>query len=228
MSALFLTNTDMSAAVPNAAEVTRHKLAGAAGASATIRNKNTAAGPTAPLKITDSTTAGTDGNTIAWYSDPLQAVTIAGQIVCSLWDVESANTANVAPAVGVYRCNAAGAELATIVNPATNNGAGEMTTTAVSDVVTITAANVTDTALADGERLKVALFIDDAADHGGTGSMGSGARAQFLVNGPTGASGQSQIAFTETILAFGAVLAPIFPAVMGRPTNPGRQPPTVY
>lgn len=199
MTNLFLTIVDMSAAVPSGAETTRWKLASAAGGSARVCNKNTATGPTAPLKITDGATGGTDGVSVAWYSDPVTAVTIAGQIVASLWDVESASTANVAPAIGVYRCDAGGAELATIVNPATSNGAGEMTTTASSDVVTITAANVTDTALLDGERIKVALFIDDAADHGGTGSMASARSAQFQVNGPTGSAGQAQIAFTETI-----------------------------
>jgi hypothetical protein len=204
MTNLFLVNTDVSTAVPNGAEVTRNLLASAAGVSSTLRNKNTVAAPAAPLKITDGSPAGADGNTIAWYSIPLAAVTIAGQIVASLWTKESATNANVAPSIGVYRCAADGTELATIVDPAVNLGAGEMATTAggATDTITVTAANVTDTAILAGERLKVALFIDNAVDQGGTGSMGSGSNAQFWVNGPTGAAGQSQIAFTETILAY--------------------------
>lgn len=201
MSSLFLTNTVVTDAT-SAAETTRHRAAPSAGGAATIRNKNTVAGPTAALKVTDSAVEGTDGASIAWYSDPLQAVTIAGQIVCNLWDRENANANNVAPAVGIYRASAVGAELATIVNPATNNAAGEMAPTAggVSDVVTITAANVADTAISAGERIKIALFIDDAADHGGTLSMATGGRGVFWVNGTTGSQGQSEIVFTETLI----------------------------
>jgi hypothetical protein len=220
MSNLFLTNIDMAAVTPSGAETTRHKLSGSAGAASTLRNKNGAAGPTAPLKLTDSTTAGTDGATIAWYSEQLQAVTIAGLIVASLWGRESANTANSAPCIGVYRCDADGAELATIVNPATvgSQGALEFATTAggAAKTCTITAVNVTDTAIAAGERLKVALFIDDAADQGGSGSMGSGGNSQLWVNGPNGAAGQSQIAFTETILSQTPVGAARQPVVSRR------------
>lgn len=217
MSNLFLTNIDMSSVVTSGAETTRHKLAGSAGAASTARNKNETAAPANPLKITDSAVAGTDGASIAWYSEQLQAVTIAGQIVASLWCREAATTNNTAPCVGVYRCDQFGAELATIVDPAVNQGGGEMATTAggASDVVTITAANVLDTAIAAGERLKVALFIDNAADQGGTGTMGTG-NAQYWVNGPTGAAGQAQIAFTETILSLIAVGAARQPYVSRR------------
>lgn len=203
MSNLFLTTISMTSAITTGAEVTAWKLAAAAGGASRVCNKNTVAAPATAVKVTDGSTAGTDGNTVAWYSDPLAAVTIAGQIVASLWTRESANTANVAPSVGVYRCDALGAELATIVDPSINQGAAEMATTAggVSDVVTVAAASVVDTAILDGERLKVALFIDNAVDQGGAGSMASGANAQFWVNGATGAAGQSQIAFAETLLA---------------------------
>jgi hypothetical protein len=203
MSSLFLVSADMAAATPGGAETTRHKLAGSPGAASTLRNKNTAAGPTVPLKVTDSVVAGTDGSPTAWYSEQLQAVTIAGQVVASLWGRESANTANAAPCIGVYRCDKDGVELATIVDPAgPSQGAAELATTAggAAKTCTVTAANVVDTALADGERLKVALFVDDASGQGGTGSMGSGATTQLWVNGPTGGAGQAQVAFSETLL----------------------------
>lgn len=208
MTNLFLTNTDMAAVTPSGAEVTRHKANSAAGAASTVRNKNSVVGPVAPTKVTDSATAGTDGNTIAWYSDRLQSVTIAGAITASLWTRESVATANIAPTIGVYRCDQNGVELATIVNPATNYTAGEMGTTAggASDVITITAAQVVDTALSAGDRLKIALFIDDAAAQGGVGNTAAG-NAQFWVNGPTGVAGQSQIAFTETLVAFAPAIA---------------------
>jgi hypothetical protein len=205
MSNLFLTNTDMAGVTPSGAEVVRHKLNGSAGAASTLRNKNTVAGPTVPLEVTSSVTAGTDGSTMAWYSEQLQPVTIAGQIVASVWGRQSTSaTANCAPCIGVYRCDANGAELATIVDPAgPSQGALEFTNTAggATKTCTITAANVVDTNILDGERLKVSLFIDDASGQGGSGSMASGQNCQFWVNGPTGAAGQSQIAFTETILS---------------------------
>jgi hypothetical protein len=221
MSNLFLVNTDVSAAVIGGAETTRLRLGSAAGAASTVRNKNTVAAPAAAVKVTDGTGAGVDGNSVAWYSDPLAAVTIAGQIVASLWTKESSTSANVAPSIGVYRCDAAGAELATIVDPSINQGGGEMGTTTggASDVITVTAANVTDTAIGTGERIKVALFIDNAADQGGTGTMGSGASAQFWVNGPTGAAGQSQIAFTETLVGYAGLVGAVFPAVVGIQTT---------
>lgn len=227
MSNLFLTTASMTASTPGGAETTRWRLAGTAGPAAHVCNKNTAAGPVTPLLVTDSQTAGTDGNSIGWYSDPLAAVTIAGQITASLWGRESATTANAAPCIGVYRCDAAGAVLATIVDPTVSQGGLEFATTAggATKTCTITAANVTDTALAAGERLKVTLCIDDASAQGGAGTMASGANCQMYVNGATGGSGQSQIAFTETILSVGAGI--VFPATAGRPVNPGREAPSI-
>ncbi len=171
MSNLFLTNIPISSATPNGIEVTRHKLDGVAGSSSTLRSQNTQANPSQPIKLSDSTTAGVVGSSIAWYSDQLQAVTIAGQIVCSMWCQESANAANVAPTVGILRCDANGAELSTIVAWAANLG----------------------------------------VDQGGSGTMASGQNAQFFVNGPTGSAGQSQIAFTETIVAQSSVIVPVRP-----------------
>ena len=227
MSNLFLTTASMTAQTPNGTETTRWKAAGTAGASARVCNKNTAAGPTSPLGVTDSQTAGTDGNSLAWYSDPVSAVTIAGQIVASLWGVESATTANAAPCIGVWRCDSTGAVLSAIVDPAPSGsqGALEFATTSGAKTCTVAAATVTDTALSSGDRLKVALFIDDAADQGGSGSQASGRNAQLYVNGATGQAGQSQIAFTETILSTGAAI--VVPAVAGRIVNPGREAPSI-
>jgi hypothetical protein len=214
VSNLFLTNIDMAAVTPSGAEVTRHKANAISGAASTVRNKNSVAGPTVPLKITDSSTAGTDGNSIAWYSDRIQAVTIDGAITCSLYTQENANANNIAPTIGIYRCDQDGAELATIVNPATNHGAGEMLNTAGLDTINVSAANVLTTSILAGERIKIALFIDDASGQGGTGTMASGGSGRFHVNGPTGAAGQSQIAFTETLVNFGSFIAVRVPYIV--------------
>lgn len=225
MTSLYLTTAVQ--VVPSAAEPTRWRLAGTAGASSRACNKNTAAGPTAPLLVTDSATAGLDGASLGWYSDPLAAVTIAGQIVASLWGVESAATANAAPCIGVYRTDVSGIVLATIVDPATAGSQGglELATTAGAKTCTIAAATVTDTSLNAGERLKVTLCVDDAADQGGSGSMASAQNARLFVNGPTGSAGQSQITFTETIISAGSGL--VFPATAGRAVNLGREAPRV-
>jgi hypothetical protein len=173
-----------------------------------IRNKNTVLGPTAPLQVTDSAVAGTDGTAISWYSPRLKAVTIAGAITVELWARESSGLANAAPTIRVERCSLDGTVLSTIVAETVNHGAGEMDTTAggTSDTFTVTAANVTDTALADGDRLRLTLWIDDAADQGGlpTDAMTSGQNAQFYVNGSRGAAGQAAFTFTETLVPFAA------------------------
>lgn len=163
-------------------------------------NRNSTAAANPPLQMTDGA-AGTDGTVVSWYTKPLKAVTIAGAITASLWTRENATNNNVAPTIRIERCSADGTVLGTIVSETTNLGAGEAATTAsgASDVISITAANVTDTAIAAGERLRITLWIDDAADQGGTGSMASGGRGEMWVNGPVGAQGQAQIAFTEAV-----------------------------
>jgi hypothetical protein len=225
MTNLYLSTSDVSAATPGGTETTRWRLSGSGGQAPTARNcnKNTAAGPTAPLLVTDSQTTGTDGNTVAWYSDPVFSVTIAGAITASLFGVESASTANAAPCIGVYRCAPDGTVLSAITNPATagSQGALELATSSGAKTCTLTAAMVTDTTLASGERLKVTLCIDDAADQGGSGSMtASGRSVQMTVNGATGC----QIAFTETIVSITQVGSA---AVAGRQVNPGREAPVI-
>ena len=223
MTNLYLTTSNVSAATPGGAETTRWKLAGSAGASSRVCNKNCTGA--VQVLVTDSATAGTDGNTVAWYSDPLNAVTVAGQIVASLWGKESANTANAAPCIGVYRCDATGAVISAIVDPATSGsqGALELSTTAGTKTCTIAAATVTDTALGAGERLKVTLCIDSAASQGGSGTIGSTQNVQMNVNGATGQSGSSQIAFTETIVSVSGPV--VFAATAGHPVTPARDQP---
>jgi hypothetical protein len=225
MTSLYLSASDVSAVTPGGAETTRWRLAGSPGQPQTARNcnKNTVAGPTAPLLVTDSQTAGTDGNTVAWYSDPVAAVTIAGAITATLSGVESASTANAAPCIGVYRCASDGTVLAAICDPAAagSQGALEFATSSGAKTCTLTAGMVTDTALNTGERLKVTLCIDDAADQGGSGSMNSAKNCQFTVNGATG----SQIAFTETLLSTSSPA--VIPSVAGRPVTPPRDTPSI-
>ncbi len=79
MSNLFLTNIPISSATPNGIEVTRHKLDGVAGSSSTLRSQNTQANPSQPIKLSDSTTAGVVGSSIAWYSDHRLFYVVSGE-----------------------------------------------------------------------------------------------------------------------------------------------------
>lgn len=85
---LHLTNVNAEAGV-TVGVGTRHRFHWDAGQSAIVRNKNTVAGPTAPLQITDSSTPGTDGTAVSWYSNQLESVTISGAITIELWAEES-------------------------------------------------------------------------------------------------------------------------------------------
>lgn len=183
------------------------KLAGwSAGSTATLSNKNPVNGPTSGIQYTDSTVAATDGNPMSWYSKPLEAVTVAGQIVASIWGRENSSSANSAPCIKVERCAGDGTVLSTIVALTPSQGASEWssTTGGASKTLTITAANVTDTALSDGDRLRISVWIDDASDQGGSGTMGAaaGRNTNIWYNGPNGAQGQSRIAFTETLTEY--------------------------
>ena len=200
MTKLYLTAASADAAV-TAGSGTKWKADWAPGASSTHLNKNTVAGPTAPLQMTDGATPGTDGTVVSWYTEPLWGVTIAGAINCLFWDRENATNNNVAPTMRIERCSADGTVQSTIVSETTSHGAAEMGQTAggASDALVASAANVTDTTILDGERLRITLWIDDAAGQGGTGSMASGGRGEFWVNGPNGAAGQAELSFTEIV-----------------------------
>lgn len=199
MTNIFLTSSTADSEV-TAGSGTKWKADFTPGGSATHLNKNSVAGPTSPLQATDGA-AGTDGTVVSFYTPPLRAVTIASTITCSIWTRENATANNVAPTIRIERTSGDGTVQSTIVSETTSHGAGEMGTTAggASDTITCSAANVTDTTLSDGDRLRITLWIDDAAGQGGTGNMASGGRGEFWVNGPVGSQGQARLAFTEQV-----------------------------
>jgi hypothetical protein len=169
----------------------------APGGSSTQVVKVSAAGPTAPLQMTDG--AGTtDGAAIAWYTAPLTAVTIAGAISWAMWTQENATANNVAVAVKIERCSGDGTVLSTIVDPATSQAAGEAPTTAAADSGSASAANVTDTTLVVGDRLRITLWVDDAAGQGGTGNMGSGGWGKAWYGARSG-QGRASLALAEAL-----------------------------
>jgi hypothetical protein len=186
----------------------------APGGSSTQVVKVSAAGPTAPLQMTDG--AGTtDGAAIAWYTDPLTAQTIAGAISWAMWTQENATANNVAVAVKIERCSGDGTVFSTIVDPATSQAAGEAPTTAASDSGSASAANVTDTTLTVGDRLRITIWIDDAAGQGGTGNMGSGGWGKAWYGARSG-QGLASLTLAEALAVlsvFTATAAQTLPAL---------------
>src|ERR1051326_6997274 len=148
--------------------------------------KQTVNGPSSPVQMTDGSGT-TDGTTISWYTQPLGAITIAGAISWSIYTLESAAQANAALCIRVERCLNDGTVQSTIAAETINQAATEMvTTTAANQTGSFTAAQVTDTALNAGDRLRISLWIDDAADQGGTGSMASGRNGKAFYGASSG------------------------------------------
>jgi stage V sporulation protein SpoVS len=199
MSNLFLSSGAADAAVTGGSG-TKWKATQTAGASARTIVKKCANPNTLPAQMTDG--AGTnDGTVVSWYSDPLAAVTITGTITCSLWTFEGAVAVNASVAIQVERVNGSGTFQSTICANSVNGGAGECPTTAGSYTQTLPAASVVDTAMSAGDRIRVTAWLENASDQGGSGSLTTATTryAQMYINGPTGSSGQSQLAFTESL-----------------------------
>lgn len=154
-----------------------------------------------------------DEYAIALETDTAQTVTrVKTKVLAQAIETDTAQSIvegvavdpNAAPTIKIERCGPDGTPISTIVSETLNQGAGEISTAdgGSSISVTIPAGSVTDTALNPGDRLRVSLWIDDAADQGGTGNMVSGGSVQFYINGPVGSQGQSRVTFAETLTQF--------------------------
>ena len=208
MTNLFLTTLAADSAVTVSGGAggsqTKWKAGWSAGASSRPVVKHTQNPRVTTVQMTDSATTGESANFVAWYTEPLNAVTIAGTVTCSMWDREAAIATNARPCIVIERCGGDGTFISTVM-PAIDDGAGEMVTTAggAADTVTLAAATVVDTTLVTGDRLRISLWMTSTALATATTHY-----AQFYVNGPTGSAGSSQLAFTETItVAAGAANA---------------------
>jgi hypothetical protein len=197
-STVYLSTGGADAAVTVGAGTKKKATNALPGGSSTIANINTVAGSTAGVQFTDSTTAGTNGTAISWYTDALGVQTIAGQVTWSMWTKEAAVGNNAAAALKIERCSGDGTVLSTIAAITPSQAAGEMGNAAAADSGTITAGNVTDTTLANGDRLRITVWIDDAADQGGTGTMASGGNCQIWYGANTG-QGLASVTFAETL-----------------------------
>ena len=168
------------------------------GAAVVTYTKNTVAGavtpPTAATQFTDTAA----GAVVSWYTGPLDAITIAGNVVFNIWARESATQANATITAELLRANNAGSILSTIA---------VVVTTRAELGTTLAAQNwgklPTSTTLVNGDRLVLRLHIDD----GNTVTMtANGRNVTATLGGPTaGASGDSWVKVSEA-------LAPASPA----------------
>lgn len=147
--------------------------------------KATVAGPTPGEQVTSSGT----GVPISWWSNPLNAVTIAGTVTLNVWMAESDMTANVGAQIIIDRVDGSGAFISTILN--TEKGTEIPLTTRAAQNWT---AAPTSTALVAGDRLRVRVLGNDV------GTMASGSSFNSQTGAASaGVDGDSFVTFTETI-----------------------------
>jgi len=159
--------------------------------------KATMAGPVTPPSAAAQLTKVSGGTAAVWYSDPLDEVTISGNVTFNLWGLSSSKFANAGLAAELLRASASGviqSVIASVVAPASELG----TAAAVRNWIRTPAP----TSLANGERLALRIYIDDAG-----GTMTAGRTVTVTLDGPTaGASGDSWFSTAES-------LAPARPAI---------------
>ncbi|OGR65738.1 MAG: hypothetical protein A2X31_09895 [Elusimicrobia bacterium GWB2_63_22] len=160
------------------------------GSSAVVYAKNTLAGPVTPPTTGTQITRTAGGTAMVWYSDPLDEVTISGNVTFNIWSMESSNSANAAITGELLRADASGTLLSTIATVRT-------TTTELSKF-SLTLYNwvrtPVPTALANGDRLAVRLYVDDAS------TLSAGFTVTVSLDGPTaGASGDTWVSMVETL-----------------------------
>jgi hypothetical protein len=134
----------------------------------------------------------TIGTVVAFRSDPILAVTIAGSITVNFRASESAAQANYGMGCKLYRVDSTGAIVAAF---AQGSSTVELGTAEAAVSFTLTP---TSTAFSAGDSILVLPFYVAAG-----GTSASGRSATFVYNGPTpGASGDAFLTFTETIAAY--------------------------
>lgn len=159
---------------------------------------NTVVGPTTGVQTTD--TAG--GTVVDWFTRSLTAFTLAGAVRCNI-RIDSAGQA-----LGV------GVEIALVANDGSGptvwgkvvSGLAPIPEGAMSFLV-----SGADLAVTAGQRLRLRLYLKDAADPGSsTNLMGSGAIAKTYYAGTvSGASGDTFLTFTQTLTESVAAALPI-------------------
>jgi len=132
----------------------------------------------------------TIGGRMAWFSNPLNAVTISGSITPNLRALENNAMANAFVTIRIYK-RSSGGTYTLISDPGDSIGTELGTTEAVRTASLIP----TSTALADGDRIAILLIW--MAVSGSTGFSTTG-----FFNGAAGATGDTYVSFNETITEY--------------------------
>lgn len=214
---LFPTSTVSTATLTShwAAGATKRLLSLTRGGAAVTQTDNTIASlgtSEATAQSWGSTTNNLSGVTgLTWITNPLNAVTISGNISYNIRALESNTMANYGLFVGVYRIPSGGGAETTFASMSQTVELGT-----VQAAFTETSAPITSPAFAAGDRLAINIFWLPGA---GAGATASGFTVSGFYNGPTGgASGDTFITFTETITEQTATKAFPFAARTARNT----------
>ncbi|MDT8286037.1 MAG: fibronectin type III domain-containing protein [Elusimicrobiales bacterium] len=159
------------------------------GASEIAYSKDTVSGPVTPPDAVSQLTRTPAGAGVIWYSDPLDAVTISGNVTFNVWSYETSNRANAGITGELLRAGPDGGVISVI---APVHAPGELGKSMALETWVRTPA---PTALANGDRLALRLHMAD-----GGGTMLSGYSVIVSLDGPTaGASGDTWFQVAEAL-----------------------------
>ena len=176
------------------AAITEREAWTSRGAGVQTDVRNTAAGYTAPLQITD--TAG--GTVVDWFTRQLTAFTLGGAVRVNARALESATAANASIRCEIARVDSDG------TSPTVWGAMTFGTEMTASEAAQSFLVSGDDLAVTDGQRLRIRFYIDDA----GIGTGGAMAASQtvtlYYAGTSGGASGDTYLTFTQTLTEFAA------------------------
>ena len=133
------------------------KLITTAGSAVVTYTKTSVVGPVTPPTSATQFTQLAAGNTITWYSDPLAAITISGDITFNIWAAESKTNTNATITAELLKYKDSDGSLSVI---------SSVVLSRVELLTAITLQNWTDNTptsavLENGDRLALRVYIDD-------------------------------------------------------------------
>lgn len=188
-SQVFLTDT----ASPVATASVDREAWTSRGAGVQTDVRNTAAGFTAPLQVTD--TAG--GTVVDWFTKGLTAFTLGGAVRCNVRGLESNLAANASFQV----------QIAVVDNDGTNpvvwgigKASAELATTESAQSFLVAGD---DLSVTNDQRIRIRISIDDFADGSVSSTMAAGQTVTLHYAGTSGgASGDTYFTFTQSLTEY--------------------------
>ena len=159
--------------------------------SAPVTYTKATAGNVTPPSSTSQFTKVANGPTETWYTGPLAAVSVSGNVTFNLYAWESATNVNSGITAELLRADGAGNILSTIA--AVQTGVAELGIAEAAQTWTTAAAN---TSLVNGDRLAVRVHIEPAG-----GNLASGKSVYMTLGGAAaGTSGDTWVQLLQTLL----------------------------